>query len=334
VKVKVDKTVLASVALHVVVLGGVLLSFSTKAFVMVPEETVSVDVSFESQSKSGSKTGKKENQNKIVEKVSEKPVDDAVGKISEKPPVVTETAPPPTPKVDSVAEETAKAEAEARAKAEAAAQAKAEAKAKAEADAAAKAEAKAKAEADAAARAEAKAKAEADAKARAEAKAKAEAAARARAEAKARAEAEAKAKSENTMASIAELLNKKDPTRAAKTGAELNANDALGTSKGRAADNSATWGAMFRQQVERCWKKPYGGVEQQMAEAVFSIRLKRDGTLEGMPVALGTPKTPYLRVYQESGLRAIIGCQPYKLPPAFYDEWQFFEPGFTEKNQS
>ena len=99
-KVKVDKTVLASVALHVVVLGGVLLSFSTKAFVMVPEETVSVDVSFKSQSKSGSKTGKKENQNKIVEKVSEKPVDDAVGKISEKPPVVTETAPPPTPKVD------------------------------------------------------------------------------------------------------------------------------------------------------------------------------------------------------------------------------------------
>ena len=101
-KVKVDKTVLASVALHVVVLGGVLLSFSTKALVMVPEETVSVDVISSDQfaNLSGSKTGKKENQNKIVEKVSEKPVDDAVGKISEKPPVVTETAPPPTPKVE------------------------------------------------------------------------------------------------------------------------------------------------------------------------------------------------------------------------------------------
>ncbi len=37
-KVKVDKTVLASVALHVVVLGWVMVSFSTKALEMMPEE--------------------------------------------------------------------------------------------------------------------------------------------------------------------------------------------------------------------------------------------------------------------------------------------------------
>ena len=47
------------------------------------------------------KTGKKENPKPLVEKVAEaKPVEDAVGKISEKPPVVTETAPPPQPKVE------------------------------------------------------------------------------------------------------------------------------------------------------------------------------------------------------------------------------------------
>ena len=33
-------------------------------------------------------------------------------------------------------------------------------------------------------------------------------------------------------------------------------------------------------QVERCWKKPYGGIEAQMTEAIFSIKLKSDGTLE------------------------------------------------------
>ena len=47
------------------------------------------------------KTGKKENPKPLVEKVAEaKPVDDAVGKITEKAPVVTDTAPPPQPKVE------------------------------------------------------------------------------------------------------------------------------------------------------------------------------------------------------------------------------------------
>ncbi len=130
---------------------------------------------------------------------------------------------------------------------------------------------------------------------------------------------------------IAALLDKRDPSRQAATGETLNSNASLGLAKGTAADNSATWGSMFKQQVERCWKKPYGGIEQQKSEAVFAIRLKRDGTLEGMPVPEGTPSTPYLRVYQESALRAIIECQPYRLPAAYFEEWKYFAPVFTEQ---
>ena len=130
---------------------------------------------------------------------------------------------------------------------------------------------------------------------------------------------------------IAALLDKRDPTRQAATGDTLNSNAALGISKGTAADNSATWGSMFQQQVERCWKKPYGGMESQKPEVAFAIRLKRDGTLEGSPVPEGVPATPFLRVYQESALRAIIECQPYKLPAAFYEEWKYFAPVFKEK---
>src|SRR5205823_7028298 len=49
----------------------------------------------------GMKTGKKENPKPLVEKVAEaKPAEDAVGKITEKAPVVTDTAPPPQPKVE------------------------------------------------------------------------------------------------------------------------------------------------------------------------------------------------------------------------------------------
>ena len=46
------------------------------------------------------------------------------------------------------------------------------------------------------------------------------------------------------------------------TGETLNSNAALGLAKGKAADNSATWGALFKSQVDRCWKKPYGGIEK------------------------------------------------------------------------
>src|SRR5262245_41095738 len=81
-----------------------MLSFSTKALELPPEDSGPVDV-IESKELSkvmaGMKTGKKENPKPLVEKVAEaKPVDDAVGKVSEKAPVVTETAPPPQPKVE------------------------------------------------------------------------------------------------------------------------------------------------------------------------------------------------------------------------------------------
>src|SRR6202045_4147696 len=71
----------------------------------MPEESLPVDIiSADQLAKvtAGMKTGKKENPKPLVEKVAEaKPVDDsAVGKISEKPPVVTDTSPPPTPKVE------------------------------------------------------------------------------------------------------------------------------------------------------------------------------------------------------------------------------------------
>ena len=68
----------------------------------MPEESLPVDVISADQLANviaGMKSGKKENPKPLVEKVAEaKPVDDAVGKITEKPPVVTDTTPPPQPK--------------------------------------------------------------------------------------------------------------------------------------------------------------------------------------------------------------------------------------------
>ena len=311
-KVRIDKTLAASIALHVLVIGWGLVSFSSKAFESVPEESLPVDIISADQLAhvtAGMKTGKKENPKPLVEKVADPtpPPEDTVGKIDDKkPPVVTETAPPPVPKpVERPVEkkpDPPKPVVENKPKEEPKPIEKKPDPPKVDpiAEALKKEEAK-------------KPKPKQQAKA---APPKPE---------------KQKAERVFDQSKIAALLDKRDPTRHAVTGDTLNSNAALGLAHGKSADNSATWGAMFKSQVERCWKKPYGGLEAQMTEAVFSIRLKRDGTLETSPTAISNPSTPYFRVYQESALRAIIECQPYNLPAQFFDEWKFFEPVFTER---
>lgn len=310
-KVKVDKTVLASVALHVVVLGWVMVSFSTKALEMKPEDSVSVDVISPDQLAkvmAGMKTGKKENPKPLVDKIAEaKPVDEAVGKITEKAPVVTETAPAPQPKVEEKPVEkkpdppkvVEKPREEP--KQESVEKKPDPVKPDPIAEAIKKEEKKPPPKPVQAAKPP----------------------------------EPPKPKVERTFdqSKIAALLDKRDPSRQAAAGETLNSNAALGLAKGAAANNSATWGSMFKEQVLRCWKKPYGGLEAARFEVEFNIKLKRDGSLEAMPVAVSSASSPYQRVFLESGLRAIIECSPYRLPPAFFTEWQAFIPVFDNRDQ-
>jgi outer membrane biosynthesis protein TonB len=310
VKVKVDKTVLASVALHVFVLGWVMVSFSTKALEMPPEDSVSVDVISPDQLAkvmAGMKTGKKENPKPLVDKIAEaKPVDEAVGKITEKAPVVTETAPAPQPKVEEKPVEkkpdppkvVEKPKEEP--KQESVEKKPDPVKPDPIAEAIKKEEKKPPPKPVQAAKPP----------------------------------EPPKPKVERTFdqSKIAALLDKRDPSRQAATGETLNSNAALGLAKGVAANNSATWGSMFKEQVLRCWKKPYGGLEAARFEVEYNIKLKRDGSLEAMPVAVSSATTPYQRVFMESGLRAIIECAPYRLPPGFFAEWQAFIPVFDNRD--
>jgi len=310
VNFKVDKTLAASVTLHVLVIGWGLVSFATKAFETHPEESVTVDiVSASAFAKAGMKTGKKDNPKPLADKIAEaRPVEDAVGKISEKPPVVTDTAPPPTPKVEDKPVE----------KKPDPPKPVAEAKPKEEPKPIEKKPDPPKI----------------DPIAEALKKEEKKPPPKPQAQAAAKPPEPSKPKAERTFdqSKIAALLDKRDPTRQAVAGDALNSNAALGLAQGKAADNSATWGAMFKEQVDRCWKVPFGGVETQKPLASFDVKLKRDGTLEGMPTAVSTPTTPYLRVYQESVLRAILQCQPYKLPPEYFGEWKYFGTDFGPKD--
>jgi len=75
-----------------------------------------------------------------------------------------------------------------------------------------------------------------------------------------------------------------------------------------------------------------GGIESQKPEAAFAIRLKRDGTLEGMPVPeriAGDAVSS--RLSGERVARRSSNAKPYNLPAAFFEEWKYFAPVFTEQ---
>jgi outer membrane biosynthesis protein TonB len=311
VKVKVDKTLVASIALHVLVIGWGLVTFSTRAYESMPEDSLPVDVISSDQLAkvmAGMKTGKKENPSPLVEKVAEaKPADDTVGKIvDKKPPVVTDTAPPPQPKVEEKPVEK-------------------------KPDPPKPVAEKPKEEPKPIEKKQEPPKIDPIAEALKKEEKKQPPKPQQQAAKPPEAPKPKIVERHFDQTKIAELLDKRDPSRQAIAGETLNSNASLGLSKGRASDNSATWGSMFRRQVENCWKKPYGGVEQERPEVAFNIRLTKEGKLEAMPTPEGTPSTTYARAYQESALRAIIACQPYNLPAQFFEEWKAFVPVFQER---
>jgi hypothetical protein len=99
----------------------------------------------------------------------------------------------------------------------------------------------------------------------------------------------------------------------------------------RKANHAPVWGPMFKSQVERCWKKPYGG--DATVEASFKIKLTRDGSLMEEPLADSPATSDYVTAYQKSAIKALNECQPYRLPIEYYDEWKYFVPIFSERDR-
>jgi outer membrane biosynthesis protein TonB len=317
------KGAVASVALHLLVVCWGLFSFSARSMVAPPEDLVPVDIVSDDnvpKAKLGSKDGKKENPKPLVDKIAEpKPSEDIVGKVDPKPVTETDAAPTPQPKPEKPVEKKPDPPKPVEKKPDPPKPPVVEKKPdppKPVAQDKPKPEEK-KPDAfnpDQIASMLNKDKAKQPPKPQAEA-----------------AQPEPpKHKSERKFdyEKIAAAINQKDPTRQSITGTELNANAALGTSRGRAADNSASWGGLFRSQVDRCWKPPFAGVDEKPV-VVFNIRLRRDGTLDGPPVPVSAANTPFLRAYQDSALRAIVACQPYNLPAQFFGEWNYFQPAFN-----
>jgi outer membrane biosynthesis protein TonB len=314
VNVKVDKTLVASVVLHVLVIGWGLVSFSSKAFESMPEQSLPVDIISSDQLAkmvAGMKSGKKENPKPLVEKVAEaKPVDDAVGKITEKAPVVTDTAPPPQPKpADKPVEKKPDPP-----------KPVAESKPKEEPKPIEKKPDPPKVDpiAEALKKEEKKPPPKPPVQA-------------------AKPPEPAKPKAERTFdqSKIAALLDKRDPTRQAVTGETLNSNAAIGLAKGNADAIVATWKGAFVTAVRRCFNFPYNGRDADQFEVDIDIQLRRDGTVASAPVIIAVrgPSNSVGAAMGESARRAIEQCQAYTfLPKEQYDTWKYIPMTFGLKD--
>ncbi|MDN5000099.1 protein TolA [Bradyrhizobium sp. GCM10027634] len=314
-KVKVDKTLVASIALHVLVLGWGLLTFSSKAY--IAQESLPVDIISSDQLArimSGQKTGDKKEPKPKVEKIAEaKPEEDAVGKVTEKKELIKTNSTPDTPPkpVEKPVEkkpDPPKPVAETKPKEEPKPQEKKPDPAKE----------------DPIAELQKKLETKKPPPKPVEQKVAA-------------VQPQPKPK-ERTFdpAQIARDLDKRAATRHELTGAALNASASLGSTSGTAASNVATWQGAFVAAVKHCFNFPYDAQDKDQFAADIDIQMRPDGTLASVPVivAVRGPSRTIANAMAESAKRAIQECQAYAfLPKAQYDTWKTIALTFDMKDQ-
>ena len=311
---KVDKTLVASATLHVLVIGWGLVSFSTRSLEAPPPESMPIDIiSADQLSKitAGIKTGEKDKPKPPVEKVAEpKPIDDdAVGKISEKKEVVTSAAPPPPPKPEEKPVE----------KKPDPPKPVAENKPKDEPKPIEKKPEPPKVDQIAEALKSEEAKKPKPTP---------------KPEAKAAPPQPPKPKQEHTFdqSKIAALLDKREPTRQAVTGSTLNASASLGTTRGAAATLSQSELDAMRARLASLWNVQPGVEHPEELFVTVRIRLNPDRRLAGPPQVVSTGNSSRYQAAAQAAIRAVLQGQPYMmLRDETYEQWKYMDIDFDPK---
>jgi outer membrane biosynthesis protein TonB len=330
--VRTRKGTALSVALHVIVLGWGLFSFSARSMVPPPEDLVPVDVISDDNtvtSKAGHRDGKKDNPKPLADKIGEKkPTEDIVGKVDPKPVTETDSAPTPQPKPDKPVEKKPDPPKPVEKKPDPpkpVVEKKPDPPKPVAQDQPKPEEKKPDAfNPDQIASMLNKDKAKQPPKPQQAAAAPPE---------------PPKHKSERKfdLEKIAEAINQKDPTRQAAAGNELNAYASQGTANGNASANVASWQIAFQEAVGRCFNTPFNGIDEDKVEVDIDIQLRPDGSLAAAPATVGTraPNRALGLAMAESARRAIENCQPYSfLPKNQYGSWKLIPTTFNLKTMN
>ncbi len=94
---------------------------------------------------------------------------------------------------------------------------------------------------------------------------------------------------------------------------------------------------LVKQQIEACWNVPAGARDAKDLTPEFRVYMNQDGTIRSA-TQLNPERNsdPFFQAAADSALRALRNprCQPLKLPPEKYDQWQTFTITFDPKDVS
>lgn len=79
---------------------------------------------------------------------------------------------------------------------------------------------------------------------------------------------------------------------------------------------------MIKSQLAACWRLPGAGGGEDTPVVTLRWRMKPDGSLDGDPAVQSAPGDSAGQVAAEAALRAVRGCQPFRLPAEQYDGWK------------
>ena len=92
---------------------------------------------------------------------------------------------------------------------------------------------------------------------------------------------------------------------------------------------------VVKQQIEQCWNVPAGARDAKDLTPEFRVYMNRDGTVQSATqLNADRNSDPYFQAAAEAAARALRNprCQPLKLPPDKYDQWQTFTITFDPKD--
>jgi outer membrane biosynthesis protein TonB len=131
---------------------------------------------------------------------------------------------------------------------------------------------------------------------------------------------------------IAALLDKRDPQRAAATGATLSA-PTLGTAMGNAAHLSQSELDALRARLMALWNPPVGIQNPEDYVIRIRIQLGRDGRLTAPPLVITHGNGQLYNTARDSAVRAVFRGQPFDmLKPEHYDTWKDIEVTFDPRD--
>jgi len=90
-----------------------------------------------------------------------------------------------------------------------------------------------------------------------------------------------------------------------------------------------------KRQIERCWNVPAGAKDAKDLIVEIHVTLNPDGSVRGEPTIADQSRLSsdsFFRAAAESARRAILLCQPFKLPPEKYSTWQDMDLRFNPKD--